>query len=130
VDVQIEELERLRQDVDAQLDQVEALTSELVLLRFESSAGSVRAVVDGQGGLVDLRIDDDAVGPRVAHPGELGGEIVAAVAGARQAAAEENARRFRQLMPGMFPEPESPAAPTRARVEEEDDWDPFYGNED
>jgi DNA-binding protein YbaB len=129
VDARIEELERIGQDVDAKLAEVAELNAELARQRFESVTGNVRAVVDGQGALVDLRIDDDAVGPRVAHPGQLGGEIVAAVAGARQAAAEENARRFRTLMPDMFPEPEP--EPERAPVgEEDDDWDPFYQGED
>jgi len=127
VDARIEELERIRHDVDAKLAEVEELTAELARRRFESGAGSVRATVDGQGGLVDLRIDDDAVGPRVAHPGQLGEQIVAAVASARQAAAEENARRFQPVMPGMFPEPEPERAPA---AEEDDDWDPFYQGED
>ncbi|HEX6357421.1 YbaB/EbfC family nucleoid-associated protein [Actinophytocola sp.] len=125
MDARIEELERVRHDVDAKLAEVEELTAELARRRFESVAGNVRAVVDGQGGLVDLWIDDDAVGPRVAHPGQLGGDIVTAVAGARQAAAEENARRFHTLLPGMYPQPAA-AAP----AQDEDDWDPFYQGED
>jgi len=131
VDTRIDELERLKQDVDAKLGQVRDLTAELRGTRFEAAEGAARAVVDGQGTLVDLHIDDDAVGPRVAHPGLLGTQIVAAVAAARQAAARENARRFHSILPDMYPEPEdAPPAPASARaaVEDEDDeWDPFNG---
>ena len=124
MDARIEELERISQDVAAKLADVAELTAELARRRFESVVGNVRAVVDGQGGLVDLWIDEPAVGPRVAHPGQVGGEIVAAVAGARQAAADENTRRFRPLLPDMYP------APAPEPVADEDDWDPFYQGED
>jgi DNA-binding protein YbaB len=127
VDVRIEELERLKQDVDAKLSEVRDLTAELRAKRFEATEGAARAVVDGQGALLDLHVDDDAVGPRVAHPGRLGGQIVEAVRTAREAAARENARRFHAILPDMYPEPDEPApAPARAVVEDEDDeWDPF-----
>jgi DNA-binding protein YbaB len=120
VDARIEELERLKQDVDAKLAEVRDLTADLRAKRFEATEGDARAVVDGQGTLVDLHIDDDAVGPRVAHPGLLGTQIVEAVKAARQAAAQENARRFHSILPEMYPE-----APRAVVADEDDEWDPF-----
>jgi DNA-binding protein YbaB len=117
VDTRIEELERLKQDVDAKLGEVRDLTAELRATRFEATDGAARAVVDGQGALVGLHIDDDAVGPRVAHPGRLGTQIVEAVKGARQAAAQENARRFHTILPEMYP----------AVQDQDDEWDPGRG---
>jgi DNA-binding protein YbaB len=130
VDARIEELHRLKQDVDAKLGQVRDLTAELRGSRFEATAGKARAVVDGQGALVDLHIDDDAVGPRVAHPGLLGQEIVEAVAGARRAAAGENARRFHAVLPEMVPAPDTEARPARPPVDDDEDFDPFFRDED
>lgn len=125
MNARIDELERLKHDVDAKLDQVRDLTAELRANRFEATDGDARAVVDGQGTLVDLHIDDDAVGPRVAHPGLLGTQIVEAVRAARQAAARENARRFHPILPELYPEPDE-APPPRAVVEDDDEeWDPF-----
>lgn len=137
VDAQIEELQRLKQDVDAKLGQVRDLTAELRSTRFESTAGSARAVVDGQGGLVDLHVDDDAVGPRVAHPGLLGQEIVEAIRAARGKAADENARRFHAVLPEMVPAPDDlpPTQTSDVRrpstpVDDDEDFDPFYRGED
>lgn len=115
----ITELERLKREVDDQLGQVRNLTEELRATEFAARAGGVEAVVDGQGGLVDLRIDADAVGPRVAHPELVGPRIVEAVAAARRAAADEQARRFHTVVPGMFPLPAEPE-PDR----EPDGWQP------
>lgn len=129
MDARIDELERLKQDVDAKLGQVRDLTAELRARQFEATEGDARAVVDGQGTLVDLHIDDDAVGPRVAHPGRLGSQIVAAVRTARQAAARENARRFHTILPEMYPEPENERRPRAVVEDDEDEWDPFNRDE-
>lgn len=126
MDARTAELEQVRQDVDATLAEVRARTAELSQRRFEATAGHVLAVVDGQGRLVDLRIDDDAVGPRVAHPGLLGNEIVEAVTAARGAAADENARSLHTVLPGMFP---APAPERNAPAHDRDDWDLYEDEE-
>ncbi|WP_424188612.1 YbaB/EbfC family nucleoid-associated protein [Actinokineospora sp. G85] len=100
---EIVELERLKAEIDARLDQVRTATNDLAQQSFpaRSDRGNVRAVVDGQGSLLDLGIADGALSRP--HPASLGGEVVEAVTAARARASEAHRERFHQILPGMFP---------------------------
>lgn len=108
VDKRIAELLELRDDLRRSAEQVRRITEELSAERLDatSPSGTVRATVTGQGGLVDLHIAADAVGPRTAHPGLLATEIVDTVRAARAAAADRNRRRMHAVVPAMYPSDE------------------------
>jgi DNA-binding protein YbaB len=94
---------QLKADIDAQLAEVRNAQTELERQTFEawSAERRVRAVVNGQGELIDLEIVAGAFdGP---HPTAVGGQIVHAVAAAKADAAEAHRARFHHILPGIFP---------------------------
>lgn len=94
---------QLKADIDAQLAEVRNARAELEHQTFEawSTERQVRAVVNGQGELIDLEIVTGAFdGP---HPTTVGGQIVHAVTTAKANAANAHRARFHHILPGIFP---------------------------
>ncbi|MCO1582647.1 YbaB/EbfC family nucleoid-associated protein [Crossiella sp. SN42] len=67
--------------------------------RAAAPDGSVTAVVNGVGELLELDIDDRAL--RTAHPRRLGPVIVTAIGEARALAAAENQAALAELLPAF-----------------------------
>lgn len=86
--------------VDPREPQLEALGDRLAELRMSGSAadGRVAAEVDGNGRVVDIRIDDRAL--RQPHPHLLGSQVLEAITTARTSAAQVERRLVDEVMRG------------------------------
>jgi DNA-binding protein YbaB len=96
LDLDVDEL-ILRLERKQALFQQERAEATRQRYRARSEDGSVEAVVDGLGGLLDLTIDEAEL--RTSHPGQLGVKIVSAVHAARAEAGERATERMRQIAP-------------------------------
>jgi len=92
------ELRTARAVLAARLATVDRLFQEAArrVHHGESGDGAVLARVDGNGRLLTLSVDPRAV--RAPHPERVGPQIVAAIAAARGAAAQERQRRTREAL--------------------------------
>lgn len=90
------ELRAAREAILARLETLDRLAQEAAERLFygESASGEAIATVDGNGRLLELWVDPDAV--RGSHPERVGPQIVAAVAAGRSAARADRAHRVRQ----------------------------------
>jgi DNA-binding protein YbaB len=90
------ELRAARRAILARLETLDQLAQEAAERLFygESATGAAVATVDGNGRLLELWVDPEAV--RGAHPEAVGPQIVAAVTAGRSAARADRAHRIRQ----------------------------------
>jgi DNA-binding protein YbaB len=97
----------VRED-DTELAQLREITDELARAEFTGAArsGRAKALVDGQGTLLDLWISDDVLGVRTLDLDALNADIVEAVTAGRVRAAAYASRRLHPVFPALFADPD------------------------
>lgn len=98
------EADRLRRNSEERLTRLREITGDLAHEQFAARSGTASAVVDGHGGLVDLRIADEALTVRTLDLDALNGDILEAIADARQQATERAGHLLSLVFPTLVPD--------------------------